>query len=93
MARSVSVLLKTSRGLKQYANIPRQHGHQRFSALEDEPWIEARRIQRVRPLVFGFSALEDEPWIEARQHTRLRVQKQRFSALEDEPWIEANPSE
>ena len=65
-ALAVSVLLKTSRGLK-----PRQcravaDAKRCFSALEDEPWIEAR-MRRVKPPTFSscFSALEDEPWIEA----------------------------
>ena len=36
-----------------------------FSALEDEPWIEApKRLSYTLPR-YGFSALEDEPWIEA----------------------------
>ena len=39
--RSVSVLLKTSRGLKHEIKPAIQRGKLGFSALEDEPWIEA----------------------------------------------------
>ena len=40
---AVSVLLKTSRGLKQRAAVAAALGWEGFSALEDEPWIEATR--------------------------------------------------
>ena len=36
-----------------------------FSALEDEPWIEASGCLLFVFDTFSFSALEDEPWIEA----------------------------
>ena len=40
-----------------------------FSALEDEPWIEAVDSWSRCALALGFSALEDEPWIEAMSVT------------------------
>ena len=61
----VSVLLKTSRGLKLKPSVPSHAPTLRFSALEDEPWIEAAAYQEAAREEQGFSALEDEPWIEA----------------------------
>ena len=37
-----------------------------FSALEDEPWIEAAEMIYRNDVPLSFSALEDEPWIEAK---------------------------
>ena len=63
--RYVSVLLKTSRGLKPEVEDVDQSIDLGFSALEDEPWIEADNAIRVATDRHSFSALEDEPWIEA----------------------------
>ena len=61
----VSVLLKTSRGLKPLAPGWPDDVSVGFSALEDEPWIEAVAVRPKAKMGRGFSALEDEPWIEA----------------------------
>ena len=61
----VSVLLKTSRGLKLKSSAAMLKSTSCFSALEDEPWIEASLTLSGNPVEFCFSALEDEPWIEA----------------------------
>ena len=84
------MLLKTSRGLKLSTCQRTVHWQNfGFSALEDEPWIEApKRLSYTLPR-YGFSALEDEPWIEAPASSHAASYNICFSALEDEPWIEA----
>ena len=92
LPRKVSVLLKTSRGLKPIKSMSSRSRPQRFSALEDEPWIEAASLVSLEATCTkSFSALEDEPWIEATAPSTKTSAPQSFSALEDEPWIEAMP--
>ena len=53
----------------------------RFSALEDEPWIEAKLDHVSRIADTGFSALEDEPWIEAFHMLRWAISIKIVSVL------------
>ena len=59
------MLLKTSRGLKPSELMRDAMTQTSFSALEDEPWIEAEVEAMIASQNTCFSALEDEPWIEA----------------------------
>ena len=78
VSRIVSVLLKTSRGLKLIANSDPCKAPCGFSALEDEPWIEAEVVTVALLRGQGFSALEDEPWIEAVSTLQLSAPYERF---------------
>ena len=84
------MLLKTSRGLKRFEGDDHLEWASSFSALEDEPWIEA---------------YPSSVFLEAYRHVSVLLKTSRglkpchahgaqdrnssFSALEDEPWIEA----
>ena len=54
---SVSVLLKTSRGLKHVDGSDSTRHQYGFSALEDEPWIEALidSLPYINPIMFQCS--------------------------------------
>ena len=87
---AVSVLLKTSRGLKRHATKYASPQTSGFSALEDEPWIEAAQIaSRTVEIVDVSVLLKTSRGLKHGEHHDITESISRFSALEDEPWIEA----